>query len=69
MSKPLVQGCCSVEWWQDQNANPGPVGPKARALTTTPLSLSKCNEKRAENGEVQGLGKFVTGVSHQIQYD
>jgi len=38
MSKQLAQGRYPVEQRQGQNANPGPLGPKARALTTTSLS-------------------------------
>jgi len=40
VSKQLAQGCYHVEHWRGRgrNANPGPIGPKARGLTITPLS-------------------------------
>ena len=40
MSKQLARRCYPVKLWHGRDANPGPLGPKVRALTTMPLNLT-----------------------------
>jgi len=36
----LGEGCYPLEWWHGRNANPGPLGPNASALTTVSSVLT-----------------------------
>jgi len=57
VSKQLAQGCYPAEKRQGRDANPGPLGPKARALTNraTELALYAFMHHAANNTRCVGL--------------